>query len=163
MIVSKGKLPNFFILGAPKCGTTAVAKILSEHADVYVPPEKEVRFFSDDALYAQGLSYLVDRFAEAGDVKIRCDASPQYIYNRKVISRMQDAYGEDFRQLKFMVMLRDPVDRAYSAYWMAIRYGWEERNFDEAIDLVNELSESEKVKDPATRVSLDLILAKSLV
>lgn len=36
-------------------------------------------------------------------------------------------------------------------------------NFDEAIDLVNELSESEKVKDPATRVSLDLILAKSLV
>ncbi len=128
------KLPNFFILGAPKCGTTAVAKVISTHPDIFVPPEKEVRYFSDDSLYQQGTAYLAERFSAAAAANIRCDASPQYIYNKKVMDRMIDLYGEELADLRFMVMLRDPVDRAYSAYWMAVRYGWEERSFDEAVE-----------------------------
>ncbi len=45
--------PSFLVLGAPKCGTTSLCHYLAQHPEVFVPPEKEPRFF--DAEYERGL------------------------------------------------------------------------------------------------------------
>jgi hypothetical protein len=57
---------------------------------------------------------------------------------------MLETYGDAFKRLRFLVMLRNPVDRAYSAYWMAVRYGWEKRSFDEAVAQCLDVSDGEK-------------------
>jgi hypothetical protein len=59
--------PNFFIIGAPKCGTTSLADLLSQHPDVYFSPEKEPRFFSHDATYARGFDAYEELFDGAGE------------------------------------------------------------------------------------------------
>jgi len=54
--------PNFFIIGAPKCGTTSIAELLGQHEDVYFCPKKEPRFFSHESLYNRGVEYYEGLF-----------------------------------------------------------------------------------------------------
>jgi len=58
--------PNFFVIGAPKCGTTSLCELLSQHDDVFFSPEKEPRFFSHDGLYERGFDYYEHLFRDAG-------------------------------------------------------------------------------------------------
>lgn len=127
------RTPNFFILGAAKSGTTAIAKVIGAHPEIFVPAEKEVQFFSSEEMYDQGMEFLYSRFEKGKATPIRCDASPQYLYNRQAIDRVRLVLGESAQDCKFLVVLRNPIQRAHSAYWMAVRYGWDNRTFDTAV------------------------------
>ncbi len=126
------ELPNFFIIGAPKCGTTSLYHYLRQHPDVYLPENKEPKFFCDDTLYIEGLELYRNRFFhDARHYTHAGDASPHYLYYHKAARRIQKDLPEDSH--RFIVMLRDPVARAYSHYWNMVYEGFETLTFEQAL------------------------------
>jgi Sulfotransferase domain len=127
------RMPNLFIIGAAKAGTTALYDYLTQHPQVYLSRVKEPMFFSREEKYARGLDwYEAEYFNGAEDYPVRSEATPHYLYwSEKVAPRIKDVYGE--RPVKFIVSLRDPVSRAYSWYWNMVREGREDLDFDEAL------------------------------
>jgi hypothetical protein len=126
-------MPNLFIIGAAKAGTTALYRYLGQHPQVFLSRLKEPMFFSREEYYARGLDWYEGRYFEgAEDYPVRAEATPHYLYwSEKVAPRIKEVYGE--RPVKFIVSLRDPVSRAYSWYWNMVREGEEDLDFDEAL------------------------------
>jgi hypothetical protein len=127
------RMPNLFIVGAAKAGTTALYDYLTQHPQVFLSRTKEPMFFSKEEYYARGLDWYEDAYFEgADDYPVRAEATPHYLYwSEKVAPRIKEAYGE--RPVKFIVSFRDPVSRAYSWYWNMVREGREDLDFDEAL------------------------------
>lgn len=128
------RAPNVFLLGAAKSGTTSVFRYLDQHKDVYFPFAKEPQFFSNDAEYDKGLEYYVSKYyQDAEDYQVRCDATPHYIYYEKSAQRLAETgLGAN---AKFIVILRDPAQRAYSLYWNMISEGHENLPFEQALEM----------------------------
>lgn len=126
-------LPNFFIIGAAKSGTTSLFNTLEQHPDIYGSQVKEIGFFNNDERFALGLDwYQNNYFSTAAGCRVRMEASPAYLtWSEKVAPRIQKSYQE--HPIKFAVIFRDPVERAYSHYWHRVRLGHEELSFPEAI------------------------------
>ena len=107
--------PNFFIVGAPKCGTTAMNDYLSQHPEVFVPDIKEVHFFGSDLHFTKGA--LRDEgayralFAGATQPR-RGEASVWYLYSRTAAAEIH-AFSPD---AKIIVMLRNPAEMLYSQH-----------------------------------------------
>lgn len=127
------RIPEILIIGAAKCGTTTLADVLRKHPRIYVPPIKEVAFFGNDNAYQKGLDYYCSYFAHADRSNLLCDASPQYMFRDVAPMRIQASYGKITPPL-FVVILRNPVDRAYSAYWQAVSSGFEKQPFRQAVE-----------------------------
>ena len=127
------RMPNLFIIGAAKAGTTALYDYLAQHPQVFLSRVKEPMFFSREEYYARGLDWYQDVYFEgAEDYTVRAEATPHYLYwSEKVAPRIKEVYGES--PVKFMVAFRDPVSRAYSWYWNMVREGREDLDFDEAL------------------------------
>jgi len=105
--------PNFFILGAPKCGTTSVAVLLSEHPHIYMP-QKEPHFFNTDhRRFLNSLEGYERLFARA-DARHRAvgEASVWYLSSASAVKNILDYAPE----AKFIVMLRNPVEMAPSLH-----------------------------------------------
>jgi Sulfotransferase domain len=106
-------LPNFLIVGASRCGTSWMAKNLKLHPQIYMPSIKELHFFDRD--FDKGWDYYASFFPkEKGRAcKAIGEATPAYLYMPQVphliASRLPD--------VKIIVSLRNPIDRAYSHYW----------------------------------------------
>ena len=125
--------PNFFVLGAPKCGTTTLHEVLMAHPHIFMTKEKEPHFFDTDTYYNRGLDrYLRDHFRGAAGFKARGEATPTYLRSGKARDRIRGDLGKD---LRFVVILRDPVKRAWSAYLQECRYGVETESFERALEL----------------------------
>lgn len=129
------KLPNVIIIGAAKAGTTSLFEILGQHPQIYTPFKKELRFYSWDEHYSQGIEWYENSyFANAAKYPVRIEATPAYLtWSQKVAPRIKELYGD--RPIKFIVIFRDPVKRAYSHYWHRIRLGTEDKNvsFEQAV------------------------------
>jgi hypothetical protein len=114
--------PDFFIAGAPKCGTTALFAYLSQHDSIFMPRIKEPKFFCTD-LRTNGGVYAPDEyralFASAPAQCVTGEASTLYLYSKVAIERIM-AYNPD---AKIIVMLRHPVDAAHSLH----AAGWSHR------------------------------------
>ena len=83
----KMKKPNFFIIGAPKCGTTALARYLSEHNDIFMCQPKEPNYFSSDLPMRQpgveSIDEYLNLFSDADDsCKAVGEASVWYLYSK---------------------------------------------------------------------------------
>ena len=112
-------LPNFLIVGAAKCGTTSVASYLQTNPQIFISPIKETHHFIADKI-KHGVQKVVDTDAEyeslfaSTDAPARGEASVFYLYFHQIaIPRIIAKLGTD---VKIIIMLRDPVARAYSAY-----------------------------------------------
>ena len=111
------KKPNFFIVGAPKCGTSAMYDYLREHPDVFMPTYKEPHFFARD-FEGQRLNRFRDEkkylalFKSAQNETRIGEASVWYLYSRVAAAELR-AYDPDAR---IIVMLRSPVEMLYSLY-----------------------------------------------
>lgn len=127
------RLPNLFVIGAAKAGTTALYHYLAQHPQVFLSRIKEPEFFSREEYYARGLDWYQDwHFVGAEDFPVRAEATPHYLYwSEKVAPRIEEALGE--RPVKFIVSFREPVARAYSWYWNMVSEGIEDLDFDEAL------------------------------
>ncbi len=137
-----GKLPTFFIPGATKAGTSSLYYYLSQHPQICMSKNKEPHFFDFDHFYCKGPNYYIDKeFAEADGYKARGEATPAYFRKpQKVIPRIKQIYGEKI--LKFIVLLREPVSRAWSHYLHRVRLAMEPEPFEKAL-----LLESERLRD----------------
>jgi len=126
-------MPNLFVIGAAKAGTTALYSCLTQHPQVFHSRVKEPEFFSKEDYYARGLDWYQGwHFVGAEDYPVRAEATPHYLYwSEKVAPRIKEACRE--RPVKFIVSFRDPVSRAYSMYWNMVREGIEDLAFDEAL------------------------------
>lgn len=124
-------LPNFFVLGAAKCGTTSLANHLRAHPEVYLPDIKEVTFFSSDANWAAGTPWYEAFYEEVTGEPAIGDATPSYLSTPEAVDRLRTTVGTDVR---FVVLLRDPVQRTYSHYRHRQREGDEHRELAEVLD-----------------------------
>jgi len=106
--------PNFFILGAPKCGTTSLAAWLAEHPSIYLSPTKEPHFFNTDHnRYLNSLQSYEKLFEGAtGKHHAVGEASVWYLYSSAAVANIL-AYNPE---AKFIVMLRNPIDMAPSLH-----------------------------------------------
>ncbi len=125
-------LPNLFMIGAPKCGTTSLYHWIRQHPDIYMTEDKEPAFFDEDAHYCKGIEYYARRyFGRAGGCKIRGEATQSYLYRvHPVAERIREDIGTAVR---FVVVLRDPVERLWSHYLHMVRRGSETLSIREAL------------------------------
>lgn len=126
--------PNFFILGAPKCGTTSLAAWLAEHPEIFLSPVKEPHFFnSDHRRLTTSLRNYEALFAKS-DERHRAvgEASVWYLASSAAVTNILE-YNP---QAKFIVMLRNPVDMAPSLHEEMVFTGREDvSDFIEAWNL----------------------------
>lgn len=127
-------LPDFFLIGAPKAGTTALHAALAQHPQLYLSPVKEPKFYlcdgrppprsrhrgPGDAHSAREWVWRRSTYEALFDAApaglLRGESTPFYLYDRAAHARIR----ADVPNAKLLVVIRDPVDRAYSN-WMHLR------------------------------------------
>jgi len=141
-------LPNFMCLGAAKSGTTTLYDILRQHSEIYIPSFKEPHFFDIPENFDNGLQWYEKTYFKKADKKIIADFTPSYFFDENAPKRIFESLG---RNIKFLIIFRNPVDRAYSHYLHSKRDDHERENFEEALEL--EVSRLKKYKDQSDYLS----------
>lgn len=122
---------DFIIIGAQKSGTTTLFQLLSEHPDVYVPPGKELPFFNrDGANAASYAAFMEEHFGGQSEDVVIGKVTPHYLSDPAVAERL----GMLMPSTRLVVILRDPVERAFSHYRMSVRRELDKRSFPQAVD-----------------------------
>ncbi len=119
MTVEQKAHPDFFIIGAPKSGTTALSEYLRQHPDVLFSQPKEPHFFNDDFShrYTETLEEYLDCFSHgSGEEKAVGEGSVFYLYSKTAVSNILKRNPN----ARFIVMLRNPVEAAYSWHWQSV-------------------------------------------
>ena len=131
-----------FIIGAQKCGTTAVHKLLSSHPEISLPSIKETHYFSSTRLYEKGTDWYYSHFDF--DKKTLCEVDPSYLFVPESCDRIRGIAPDS----KFIVIFRKPIDRALSQYLMSSHRGYEKLSFIDALK-----SEKKRLKNDDGRFS----------
>ena len=143
------KKPNFVIMGFPKCGSTALHYYLDAHPEIYMPDQKELHYFTQSNIsklnQGQGdfaakegqiknINSYFSLFKEVKKEKAIGETSPSYVN-----------YPDSFKKLnnqlenpKVIILIRDPIKRAYSNYLHLLREQRETESFNIALDLEEE-------------------------
>lgn len=104
-------LPTYIIAGAMRSGTTALNNYLRQHPEVGVSSDKETHFF--DFHFDNGLDWYRSLFPEQGTFRAVGEATPNYMFSNPALDRLE----KTLPGVKLVLMLRNPIDRAYSHYW----------------------------------------------
>ena len=128
---------GIFIVGTPKAGTTSLHHYLNEFPEILMSSEKEPDYFSDQEILQQGLYYGESRidslikynnlFSKRDKVRFFGEASVSYLFYPEVSKRIKVYNPES----KIIIMLRNPIDRAFSHYLMDYRLGLTSKSFEE--------------------------------
>ena len=134
-------LVDFFIVGAPKAGTTSLFYYLNKNKGICMSNIKEPNFFSSQDLKIQKIYYdslILDNLKEYERIftpknkqQIIGEASVSYLFYPNVANRIFDYNPRS----KIIIILRDPVERAFSHYSMDLRLGHVKQSLDELFDL----------------------------
>ena len=137
-------LPNFLVVGAAKSGTSSLHNYLNQHPEIFMPSfrdgvnVKEPQFFVRESVMDRLHSGIwnwqdyKDLFFQVKDEKAIGEASVFYLYYfEEAINNIKKYLGD---QIKIIIILRNPIDRAYSAYQHVSRSMKEELSFEEALD-----------------------------
>ncbi len=119
--------PNFFIVGAPKCGTTAWSTYLDDHPDIFVPSTKEPHFFNTDQpnfRWSKTWQEYLDHYRGHAKEKVVLDASVQYLYSAEAARNI----AEFNPGARILIMLRKPSAFIRSYHNQLLM------NLDESID-----------------------------
>ncbi len=125
---------DFFIVGAPKCGTTAMYEYLAQHPEIFVPSRKEIQFFGTD-LYAPRFprdpKYYESLFLGATTERRIGEASVWYLYSKRAAREIRE-YNP---AASIIIMLRNPVDMIHALHSERLYIGTEDiENFQDAVD-----------------------------
>ncbi len=128
---------GIFIIGTPKAGTTSLHHYLNEFPEILMSSKKEPDYFSDKEILEQGLYYGESRidslikynnlFSKRDKEKFLGEASVSYLFYPEVSKRIKEYNPES----KIIIMLRNPIDRAFSHYLMDYRLGLTSKSFEE--------------------------------
>lgn len=122
---SNERIPDFFIIGAQRSGTTSLYEYLRNHPGVFMSPQKETHFFAQDLvrvdadMVVRSEADYIKLFDHAAPGVLLGEASPSYLWHpqtaRRIMSRRPNA--------KLIATLRDPIARAFSQYRMDLADG----------------------------------------
>jgi hypothetical protein len=124
--------PTFLVIGAQKCGTSWIANMVQQHPQVAVAQRKEVHFFDYRDNYDRGIDWYRGQFKVHADAKAVGEFTPGYfgtanteldIVQHRLNRDVPRLIYESFPDLKLVLSLRDPVDRAISSYYHHVRRG----------------------------------------
>ena len=132
--------PSFVVAGTQKAATTWLYECLHEHPQVLVPPTKELHFFCPESecgksRHGLGLDWYLSQFPDDARFKAKGELSIDYMDYPQVPRQLYELNPS----LRVLFILRDPVDRAYSAYWMSRRNHTVFPPFSDYIDPETEL------------------------
>jgi hypothetical protein len=138
-------LPSYIIIGAQKGGTDSLASWLESHPEVVAPTHKEIFYFGGH--FDKGLNWYRRHFPLKWDTRrsfVTGEATPDYLYHPFAAERM----AKTLPRVRLIVLLRDPVKRAWSQYHHSVRWNVEKRSFAEAIAAEEETvaAELEKIR-----------------
>lgn len=136
-------LPNLFIPGAGKSGTSSLHEYLNQHPDIYMSRIKEPHFFCNDSLYFDigAKKEYLSLFEEGENCKYRGESSTGYMAFPHTIERIK----KDINDPMFIFILRNPIYRAFSHYNWARSFGGENLDFRNALlQHINEKPDAEK-------------------
>lgn len=134
-------LPDFLIIGGQRCGTSSLYKYLGAHPQIVPSLRKETRYFSVE--YERGIGWYRAHFPTAAAMRglhwLRgssrtFEATPDYLFD----PRTPDRVAATLPYARFVVLLRDPVARAYSHWQHMRRLNLETLSFTEAVELESE-------------------------
>ena len=129
-------LPDFLIIGAKRCGTTSLFSHLPEHPSIAESHHDNIGFFNDN--FHLGVNWYKSFFPTIGYKKkiekeygkfLAFDVTTRYMENKSTADNIKKVKPG----IKIIVMLRNPIDRAYSQFNVSVKEKTEEINFDEAI------------------------------
>ncbi len=148
------KLPNFTIAGFAKCGTTSLYHYLEEHPEVFLPKRKELHYFTYDKVlrhkdkgpkdaemhkfHTRTFNEYKAQYTTVKAEKAIGDISPTYALYDDGLVYLKNTLGAD---TKMIVVVRDPIKRAYSNYLHLIRENRETESFYDALQLESERQE----------------------
>ncbi len=136
--------PDFFLVGAAKAGTTSLFYYLTQHPAIFIPDIKEPHFFSEfpqpRAPVFNSIEEYLRLFRDCDDDCLAGDASTSYLYSHEAARRIFDLQP----QARIIMVLRNPIDRAYSFYWHNRREFAEPLSFEDALR-----AEQERIADNA--------------
>ncbi len=147
-------MPDFYIIGAMKCGTTSLYMYLEPHPDVAPASEKEIHYFNTDR--DLGLNYFKSHFPPRSSLEARDtplgrqlvgEATPDYIFHPAAPRLCRELTPD----AKLILLMRNPVDRAFSHWKQGHRFGFETESFETAIELEEARignAEAELLADP---------------
>lgn len=129
--------PGFIIIGAQKAGTSALHSMLSEHPKLLASQPKELHFFDNDDQFNRGIEHYLMQFPLGEKGQIAFESTPRYLVESEYAHRIH----EHFPGMKLVVLLRDPISRAYSAWNMYHNFKehpkfsayYDPRTFDQAV------------------------------
>jgi len=161
---SSAKVPNFFLVGAPKAGTTALYRYVDQHPEIYMSPIKEPNFLADE----MRLENFTDRFRKMGELRLAAQAEylrgpvsekfsggpisnwPDYlklfqcVRHEKAIGEASACYlwsesapaniSSRFHGAKILMILRNPIERAVSQYAHMLSFAETRITFREYMD-----------------------------
>ena len=139
--MSKEIWPNFFIVGAPRSGTTSLYEYLKAVPGIYMSPVKEPNYFAPDlhtryrgkpilafGKYFCNRAKYLELFEKVKDEVAVGEASVSYLSDPEAPGRIKEVVPE----ARIIVILRGPVERAYSHYLQKVDAGWQRAPFEEA-------------------------------
>lgn len=109
------RTPDFFIVGAPKCGTTAMYCYLKQHPEIFFPEKKELHYFGSDLespWFIRDKNIYLSMFLSAKNEKRIGEASVWYLYSKLAASEIK-AFCPN---ASIIIMLRNPMDMLYSQH-----------------------------------------------
>ena len=121
-------LPSVVIAGTPRSGSTALHYYLARHDDVFMSTPKEVRFFNHN--FDRGLDWYADHFVDSAGFVVRGESTPFYLFDREAMDRLVQLLPD----VKLLITLRDPIERAFSHHWMLLQRNLESRDFKTAVE-----------------------------
>lgn len=121
------KFPNFFLAGFQKTASTWIYYCLKEHPEVYVPDKDALHFFTINNY--KGLGWYQNFYQNCNGEKAIVDPTPSYFRDPLAIKKI----WEFNPNAKFIISLRNPIDRAFSHYWHEKKKGKISFSFEEAI------------------------------
>ena len=129
---------DFFIVGAPKAGTTSLYHYLSEHPQVEMSSQKEPDYFSDKAIHEQGMYYAKNRVNTLDKYESLFVQKESVVYGEASVSYLfYENVAEDIKKYnpnaKIIIMLRNPIERAFSHYLMDYRLGLISDSFENVL------------------------------
>ena len=138
--------PDFLIIGAQKCGTEPLSGYLTNHLQIIKEGSREIHFF--ELNFERGLEWYSKQLTRsvAGDKVLLWEMTPYYIYHPLVAERVYKCCPN----VKLIVMLRNPVKRAWMHYHLEVAIGCEKLDFEKAI-----ASEPERLKGEIEKIKAD--------
>lgn len=119
--LKKGHLsvPDFLIIGQPKCGTSSLYSYLTKHPQILPAIEKEINFWNKNFNFDKGIDWYLAHFPSIASEQnlITGEATPNYLDSPQAAQLI----FKNFPYMKFIILLRNPIDRAISHYYMEVK------------------------------------------